>query len=125
VLVRRTRGEAPSIEEFFRALASQIEDAGEQAAFLKKVSKLRPAAPTAEVPSSTAVRKEPAPAAAFSPEVLATAEKRLASYVGPLARILIRDAAGQTGNLKELYVQLATHIDSEDEKRAFLESLGR
>jgi eukaryotic-like serine/threonine-protein kinase len=57
--------------------------------------------------------------------VLATAEKRLASYVGPLARLLIKEAAGRTGNLKELYAHLATHIDAEDEKRDFLASLGR
>jgi serine/threonine-protein kinase len=61
----------------------------------------------------------------FTPEVLEMAEKRLASYVGPLARILIKDAAGKSGNLKELYAQLATHIDSEDERRDFLASLPR
>lgn len=45
--------------------------------------------------------------------------------MGPLARFLIKDAAGQTGNIRELYAHLATHIDSEDERRAFLASLGR
>jgi hypothetical protein len=43
--------------------------------------------------------------------------------VGPLARVLIKEAAGKSGNLKELYSQLATHIDSEEERRAFLTSL--
>jgi serine/threonine-protein kinase len=60
---------------------------------------------------------------AFSPDVLTTAERALASYVGPLAKILIREAAGKSGNLKELYAQLAAHIDSEEERRAFLASL--
>jgi serine/threonine-protein kinase len=55
--------------------------------------------------------------------MLALLEKSLASYVGPLARVLIKDAAGKSGNLKELYAQLATHIDSEEERRAFLASL--
>ena len=57
--------------------------------------------------------------------MLATAEKRLASYVGPLARVFIKQAASQSGNIKELYKQLAAHIDEEDERRAFLESLPR
>jgi eukaryotic-like serine/threonine-protein kinase len=57
--------------------------------------------------------------------VLSTAEKRLASYVGPLARVLIKDAAQKSGSLKELYAQLAVHIDSEEEREAFLDSLKR
>jgi eukaryotic-like serine/threonine-protein kinase len=45
--------------------------------------------------------------------------------VGPLARVLIRQAAESSVNLKELYAQLATHIDSEEERSAFLDSLPR
>ena len=45
--------------------------------------------------------------------------------MGPLARLLIKEAAGKSGNLKELYAQLASHIDEEDERRAFLASLPR
>ncbi|HSS28437.1 MAG TPA: hypothetical protein VLL50_10830, partial [Usitatibacter sp.] len=62
---------------------------------------------------------------AFTPDVLSTAEKRLAQYIGPLAKVLIRRAAESSGNLKELYAQLATHIDSEEERSAFLDSLPR
>jgi len=45
--------------------------------------------------------------------------------VGPLARLLIKDAVGKSSNLKELYAQLAAHIDSEDERRDFLAALPR
>jgi serine/threonine-protein kinase len=126
VLIQRSQGEAASVEEFFRALAESIPDADEQKAFMKKMAgvKLQPARPA---PEADVAAKAGAQAAktAFTPEVLATAEKRLASYVGPLARILIKDAAGKSGNLKELYTQLAAHIDSEDERRDFLASLPR
>ena len=44
-------------------------------------------------------------------------------YVGPLAKLLIKDAASKTSNLKELYRALADHIDSDDERRDFLASL--
>ena len=125
VLVRRTRCEAHSVEEFFRALACQIEDPREQAAFLQKVSAYRGTAAETAAPPAPAPRPAAPASAAFSREALATAEKRLASHVGPLARLLIKDAAGRSGNLKELYAHLATHIDAEDEKRAFLASLGR
>jgi hypothetical protein len=77
--------------------------------------------PPARVPA----KAPEATAPAFNPEVLATAERRLASYVGPLAKLLIKDAATKTSDLKELYRQLASHIDSEEERRDFLASLPR
>jgi eukaryotic-like serine/threonine-protein kinase len=128
VLIQRGQGEAKSLEDFFRTLAEHIPSADEQAAFLKKMKSVKPAAAPAAAVDKTLVtgRVPAAPAAAtFTPEVLASAEKALASYVGPLARLLIKDAASKSGNVKELYAQLATHIDSEDERRAFLATLGR
>ena len=126
VLVRRTQAESGSVEDFFRALAESIPDRDEQKAFLKKMSLVKPKVEST-VPSKAApAAPAAAPArSAFTPEVLSTAEKRLAQYVGPLARVLIRQAAESSGNLKELYAQLATHIDSEDERGDFLDSLPR
>ena len=127
VLIKRSQGEAASVEEFFRALAESIPDADEQKAFMKKMAQVKVQTAPAARAEATAVSKAAAEATrtGFTPEVLEMAEKRLASYVGPLARILIKDAAGKSGNLKELYAQLATHIDSEDERRDFLASLPR
>jgi serine/threonine-protein kinase len=128
VLIQRGQGEAKSVEEFFRMLAENIPSEDEQAAFLKKMKSVKTAPARApDVQGTLVTGKSPAAAAgsAFTPEVLANAERALASYVGPLARVLIKDAAGKSGNLKELYAQLAAHIDSEDERRAFLATLGR
>jgi len=130
VLIRRTQAETTDFDTFFNLLADQIPDEDEQKAFLKKVAELKPG----KKPRSEGVKPAPASAPAsaprpapgeFSPEVLATAERRLASYVGPLARLLIKDAATKTSDLKELYRQLASHIDSEEERRDFLASLPR
>jgi serine/threonine-protein kinase len=134
VLVRRTQREATTIEEFLRVLSENIPDDDEQAEFLKKMQKikrseqasatatqLRMQAPNPTPTGTTAAQKSGANA--FKPEVLAAAEKRLASYVGPLARILIKDAAGSSGDLKQLYAALAAHIDSDEERREFLRSL--
>jgi serine/threonine-protein kinase len=127
VLVKRERSSARTLEEFFRNLAENIPNESEQAAFLRKMKGVKPA-PAA--PSGLLETIAPTPAmratpSAFTPEILEQAERALASYVGPLARVLIKDAAGKSGNLKELYGQLAAHIDSEDEKRDFLAMLGR
>ncbi len=133
LLIQRTQAQAQSVGQFFRTLAEQIPDSDEQKAFLRKMDTVK--ANLAQAPAagrSVQVEKTvispPPPAqtqAAFTPEVLAIAEKRLASYVGPLARVFIKQAASQSGNIKELYRQLADHIDEEDERRAFLESLPR
>ena len=127
VLIRKSQGEAATIEEFFHALAENIPDDEEQRVFMKKMATVKTGAPAAPPPDATVVAKTAAGAtrSAFTPEALATAEKALASYVGPLARVLIKEAAGKSGNLKELYKHLAAHIDSEDERRAFLASLPR
>jgi len=130
VMIRKTRAETTSFDQFFELLAEQIPDADEQKAFLKKVSSLKPArrGPQPEPPPpppQASARTATVKAVAFTPEVLADAEKRLASYVGPLARLLIKDAVGKSSNLKELYAQLATHIDSDDERRDFLAALPR
>ena len=128
VLIRKGRAETTSFDEFFHLLADQIPDAEEQKAFLRKVEALKPAkkaAAATEPPPAPAKTATRAAKAAFTPEALAEAEKRLASYVGPLARLLIKEAAGKSGNLRDLYTQLAAHIDEEDERRDFLASLPR
>jgi serine/threonine-protein kinase len=125
VLLKRTQGEARTVDEFFRALAEHVPEGEEQQEFMKKMGKVKGVVATQRLQAAG-----PAPDAAkqatrhhFTPELLAKAERSLASYVGPLARVLIKDAAGKSGNLKELYAQLAAHIDSEEERRAFLASL--
>ena len=126
VLIKQSQGEAASMEDFFRALADNIPDADEQAAFMKKIAKVKSDAGTGATKTVPApASKAQATRSAFTPEVLAAAERCLASYVGPLARVLIKEAAGQSGNLKELYTQLASHIDSDEERRAFLATLPR
>ena len=126
VLVKQSQGECATIEEFFRALAEHIPDADERAAFMKKIATVKAAAREPAAPAAAPAKSQAAKTrSAFTPEALEAAEKRLASYVGPLARVLIREAAGKSGNLKELYAQLAAHIDSEDERRDFLASLPR
>lgn len=132
VLIRKTQGETRDFDTFFNLLAEQIPDAEEQRAFLKKVAELKPKKhvpppkPAAAAPAPAQRPAAPAaPPSPFTPEVLATAEKRLASYVGPLAKLLIKDAVTKTSDLRELYRALAEHIDSDEERRDFLASLPR
>jgi len=135
VLIKESQGEATSFDEFFRLLAEHIPTPEEQAEFLKKVAALKDAAKKAATETKTVPNARPASApppasektqvsrTAFTPDVLTAAEQCLASYVGPLARVFIKEAASKSGNLKELYTQLAAHIDSDEERRQFLATL--
>jgi serine/threonine-protein kinase len=127
VLMRKAQSQAASPEEFIRLLAEHIDDGEERASFLAKVDSARragattiPAAPSPGAAQPGSKARGAARGTPLSPADLAKAEQQLASYVGPLARILIKDAVTKSGNLRELYVQLAEHIDSEDERKAFL-----
>ena len=57
---------------------------------------------------------------AWSREQLAEIERQLLPLVGPMARILVRDAAATTASRQELYQLLASHLQSAEERRQFL-----
>ena len=54
---------------------------------------------------------------------LACITKHLASYIGPLAAILVKKAVKQTSDLDELYQQLANNIPQETEQKQFLKQV--
>jgi serine/threonine-protein kinase len=55
----------------------------------------------------------------FDTATLDRAEQDLAAYVGPLARVLVRQAAAVPGNRLQLYDRLAVHIISEADRTIF------
>ena len=81
-----------------------------------------PATPPA--PVSQATPATPGSLVAWSREQLAEIERQLLPLVGPMARILVRDAAATTASRQELYQLLASHLDSDDERRRFLTAGG-
>jgi len=70
----------------------------------------------------TPLRPEAAPGSlvAWSREQLAEIERQLLPLVGPMARILVRDAAATTASRQELYQLLASHLQGPEERRQFL-----
>lgn len=56
----------------------------------------------------------------FSEEDLNRVENKLASYIGPMAKILVKKAAKKSDTLENLYLRLAEDISSDKERTAFL-----
>ena len=130
VLVRKSVLHARSVEEFNSELAENIPEGIERSDFLKRIERLERSSPSAALPlpAPTTPRSPQEsvaakPAAVFDPETLAAAEQRLALYVGPLAKLLVKRAASESGDLRELHRKLAEQIDSEPERAAFLKGL--
>ena len=53
-------------------------------------------------------------------ETLQSIEKRLATIVGPLARVLVRKASAQASTLDELLAILTASLQSDSDRRAFM-----
>ena len=62
--------------------------------------------------------------AAWSREQLAEVERQLSAIMGPVARVLVQDAASTTASKQELYQLLASRLNTADERRRFLKSAG-
>jgi serine/threonine protein kinase len=58
-------------------------------------------------------------------DLLQRAERELTRYVGPIARILVKRAAGNAGSAEELWHALATHIERDVDRNGFMKSLNR
>jgi serine/threonine-protein kinase len=56
--------------------------------------------------------------------VLQRVERALAPYVGPMARVMVTEAARQSATAEELYRELARGLQSATDRSAFLRSLG-
>jgi serine/threonine protein kinase len=102
--------------------AERFSSAGE---FLAAIDAVRlNATATVAVPSSRSV--PPAPEASVHSEAdLERVSKDLATYVGPIAHILVRRAAPESRTLSDLYQKLAQEISSVSKREQFLGSMPR
>ncbi|MEN9864847.1 MAG: hypothetical protein RL748_437 [Pseudomonadota bacterium] len=57
-------------------------------------------------------------------DVLDAAEKKLTPFIGPIAKVMCKRTARQTGNEHEFYRLLASHIENEAERSRFLRECG-
>lgn len=64
--------------------------------------------------------KSSAAAAAIDADAIAAAKLRLATFLGPIAPILVDKAAARAGSASELYALLSQHIEKEGDRERFL-----
>jgi len=123
-LVRQSLLQATTIEAFVSLLVENVPEGVDRDAFRRHIQGLnwtRQSLPSDQVFTPVTVHNKQA--FVFDPATLAAAEKRLAHYIGPLAKVLIKRAADDSGDVSELYNKLAEHIDANDERVAFISTL--
>lgn len=138
VVVRRTLATSFSEQQFFDTLSETFTDGESRANFLRFARRVQSSGTTSTAAPMGA--RDPGTDSGFrptkqsgshiardglpiSPDELSAAERRLATYVGPLARLLIRRAAIESGTIPAFYQKLAANIDKLDDRRRFLESV--
>ena len=85
-------------------------------------------APAVRVPQpvdSAGVVLGGAPLVAVSAEQLRQVDTELARYVGPVAKVLVRRAAADAADFEALALRLATELDSDHERRQFIDACRR
>jgi hypothetical protein len=60
----------------------------------------------------------------LSPDILEEAEQRLTGLIGPIAPVLVRQAAARSASRSELYALLAKSLASDDDRKRFLAGSG-
>jgi len=117
VVVRNAARKASDQADLVQRVAQEITDADAKTAFEKKFSDIsRPAS------QPTTTRSNPPTSLAatrFPLEVLERAEKRLAEYIGAVARVLVKRAAMKARDEAELYLLLADEIENKADRKAF------
>lgn len=123
VIVKREAAKAgEDLARLYQLLAEHIPVEQERAEFLTRsgAARLRSIQATSDAISAG---EAPGGHKSLHQNILLLAEQRLAAYLGPLAKVLVKREAQRAGSARELYLALAAHIDSEQERRRFLASL--
>jgi serine/threonine protein kinase len=133
LMVKEASKRTSDIKELYVLLADSIPTEESRAKFLKKArvqdtDSVRHSRPTTS-PSSRSATTGPTStshitgAIAITDEIVQRAEKNLTSYVGPLAKMLVKKAVTQTQDAHQLVEILARQIDSPTDREKFLSAM--
>jgi len=125
-LVTRAATRCRNVQELCRALAEEIPQQREREAFLRScegASATDTARPATRPEAATAKPSGAGTAPAWDPAVLRKAREKLASFIGPVAGVMVERTARKVRTPRELFDALAAEIPSESDRQAFLASL--
>ena len=126
VMVKRAATATNDIGALYALLADNVSSREDKKAFLAgwtevqvtlpPTSEFRPGAPQSGIEQRGA-------SVALTPETIAEATRLLAAYLGPIARIVIKKAASQTGDRRQFYEILVNSVSNEADRLRFLQDV--
>jgi eukaryotic-like serine/threonine-protein kinase len=130
IIVKKAAFRTSNSDEFYALLAASLERQADREAFL--AGKITPSHGWAKSPSGS--ESEPVAEAALPPDagsgveltaaVIDHAARMLARHVGPIAGVLAKKAARRANSVRALYLLLADHVESKNERARFLRDAG-
>jgi serine/threonine-protein kinase len=122
VLVKQAASSATSLGDLYKTLAPHIGDAGERTLFLRKGGSTAAGSPPRALDDKAGGA---APPLRLPPEQIAAAQDALMHCLGPVARVLVKQALAQATSPRDFYERLSAHIQREEDRLAFRRKLSR
>ena len=130
VVVRRAARRTLDVDELYTALAETLGGPEERKSFLATRSQLAGAPKKAAAAGPRTMHEHgtllagKAAKAPLTPEAIDAAQRKLAAYVGPIAKVMVKKAAAQATSSRQFYQLLAESLGSEADRVKFLEEIG-
>jgi len=130
VLVKRAAQRTGDLNALYNKVAEELATQAERDAFLASrpatAGVTQPPLPRGTVaPTRTgATHTMRPPAHPLTPEAVEQAARTLATFLGPIARVVAKKAAGRTRDRTEFLQMLAGELATEDERQRFLRAAG-
>ncbi len=131
VMLKRAALQTTDVDSVYGILGEQLSGVEEQKQFLATRTKLAGAPPPKPLASTRTVAIEAgtmlaakAAGAPLTADMIATATRKLTEYVGPIAKVIVKKAAGQASTSRQFYLLLADSLSTEAERAKFLDELG-
>ncbi|HXY06438.1 MAG TPA: protein kinase [Terriglobales bacterium] len=130
ILVKRGACKTTDLEELYRLLAANLEQDSDRRAFLARRAEIAYGGTkrqTIREPLSSAnsgTSATPGSTQEITPAAIDHAARVLAHYVGPISGDLAKKAAQRADSLRTLYLLLAEHVKSKQERARFLRDAG-
>jgi len=125
VLVREASASVHDLAQLYETLSTSIPSPDGQEAFLKSGKRHARESQVTSPPSQPSQPSQingltaSGSSTTLDDAIIARAEEQLANYIGPLAKMIVRRAAGGCSNVKQLVERLEREIDSEADRKKF------
>jgi eukaryotic-like serine/threonine-protein kinase len=130
ILVKKAASKTTDPEELYRLLAANLEQESDRRAFLARRAEIAYSGTkrqTIREPLSSAhsaTSAAPGSKQEITPAAIDHAARMLAHHVGPISAVLAKKAAQRADSLRTLYLLLAEHVESKQERDRFLRDAG-